>query len=87
MSLKSLQKKQTEIIDEIDTLKDICKDLKGNDNETVTTELLKKAATGQHGIKDNGKVKRKQLRDGLEERIDQLKRDLAKVNQEILDLT
>jgi hypothetical protein len=86
MSLKALQKDQTEIFDQIETLKGICKELKGNDNETVTTQLLKKAATGQHGIKDNGKVTRGQLREGLEERIDQLKRDLLKVNKKIADL-
>ena len=83
-SLKALQATQTELLGQIDILKRLCKELKGDDNEMCTKEQRKKAASGQHGIKDN--VTRGQLRKGLQERIDQLKRDLAKVNQEILDL-
>ena len=81
--LKALQEKQAKIHANIDNLKKICKELKGDDNETVSTQLLKKAASGQHGIKDNGKVKRKQLREGLEDRIDQLKRDSASISKDI----
>lgn len=86
MSLKSLQLEQTKILDQIDLIKNLCKDLKGNDSDVVTTALLKKSASGQHGIKDNGKVTRKQLREGLEKRIDILKLELKQVNKKIEDL-
>jgi hypothetical protein len=38
--------------------------------------MRKKTASGQHGLKDN--ATNKQVREGLEQRIDQIKRDLAK---------
>jgi predicted RNase H-like nuclease (RuvC/YqgF family) len=62
--------------DTIEKLKNICKELKGNDGEICDPSLRKKAASGQHGLKDN--ATRKQVREGLEERIDQLKRDAKK---------
>ena len=70
--------------DEIEQLKDICRELKGNDNEMCTPQLRKKAASGQHGRKDN--VTRGQAREGLEERIDQLKRDRDKLRKQLDEL-
>lgn len=63
--------------DEIEQLKKVCKELtSAGDNNVCTPALRKKAASGQHGLKDN--ATNKQVREGLQTRIDQLKRDLAK---------
>lgn len=74
--LKKIQKLE----DDIESLKKISRDFKSKDAGTVCTNAdRKKAASGQHGIKDN--VTYGQAREGLEERIDQLKRDLEKENR------
>ena len=58
-------------------LTNLCKELKAaGDKEVCTPALRKKAASGQHGLKDN--ATNLQVREGLQERIDQYKRDLAK---------
>jgi len=76
---KNAQKIQ-QLEDEIESLKKICRDFKKkDDNEMCSNSDRKKAGSGQHGIKDN--VTYGQLREGLEERIDQLKRDLDKENR------
>jgi hypothetical protein len=55
----------------------LCKELKAaGDKEVCTPALRKKSASGQHGLKDN--ATNQQVREGLEERIDQIKRDLVK---------
>lgn len=82
-TIAKLTKEIADINENIESLKDVCKDLKGNDNEMCSLQLRKKAASGQHGIKDN--VTRKQAREGLQERIDQLKRDVAKKSKELLE--
>jgi predicted RNase H-like nuclease (RuvC/YqgF family) len=65
--------------DDIEQLKKLCKELNAaGADEVCTPTLRKKCASGQHGLKDN--ATNKQVREGLEERIDQLKRDLAKEN-------
>ena len=70
-------KKVQKLEDEIEALKKICRDFKSKgDSEMCSNADRKKAASGQHGIKDN--VTYGQLREGLQERIDQLKRDLEK---------
>ncbi|SFT84450.1 hypothetical protein [Sedimentitalea nanhaiensis] len=73
--VEKLTKEITTLNEEIERLKKLCKGLKGNDNEMCSKSERKAASTGQHGIKDN--VTRKQLREGIEERIDQLKRDVS----------
>jgi predicted RNase H-like nuclease (RuvC/YqgF family) len=65
------------LTDEIAQFVKLCKELKAaKDKEICTPALRKKCASGQHGLKDN--ATNQQVREGLEERIDQLKRDLAK---------
>lgn len=65
---------------DIDVLKKICSDFKSKgDSNVCNKDDRKKAASGQHGLKDN--VTYGQARKGLEERIEQLKRDLAKEQQ------
>lgn len=83
--------KVKKLTDEIETLnasieefKKLCRDLKGQDNEICPVALRKKAASGQHGLKDN--ATRKQVREGLQERIDQLKRDAKKKSEELSKL-
>src|SRR5262249_54590143 len=62
---------------EIENLKKLCKECTAaGDKEVCTPALQKKAASGKHGQKDN--ATKKQVREGLQERIDQLKRDLEK---------
>lgn len=70
---------------EIADLKSLSKEFKSEDaNTVVSKEDRKKAASGQHGLKDN--VKYGQLRKGLEDRIDQLKRDLEREASTITDI-
>lgn len=65
---------------DIDMFKKICSDFKSKgDNNVCSKDDRKKAASGQHGLKDN--VTYGQARKGLEERIEQLKRDLTKEQQ------
>ena len=62
---------------DIEQFTKLCKELKtAGDKEICTPALRKKTASGQHGLKDN--ATNLQVREGLEERIDQIKRDLAK---------
>jgi hypothetical protein len=69
--------KVKEYTDQIDQLTKLCKDLKSDgDDKMCSNANRKKAASGQHGIKDN--ATNKQVREGLQDRIDQIKRDLAK---------
>ncbi len=64
---------------EIEQFTKLWKDLKAEgDKEICTPAMRKKAASGQHGLKDN--ATNLQVREGLQERIDQIKRDLAKEN-------
>jgi SMC interacting uncharacterized protein involved in chromosome segregation len=65
--INKLTNEITSLNEEIEKLKKLCKSLKGNDNELATPQERKAGASGQHGRKDN--VTRKQLREGLEERI------------------
>ncbi len=85
MGNKGKIKKLTEEIetlnDAVENFKSICKDLKGNDSEVCDVSLRKKAASGQHGLKDN--ATRKQVREGLEKRINQLKLDAKKKATEL----
>ena len=63
--------------DEIEAYKKLCKELTtAGDNNVCTPSLRKKCASGQHGLKDN--ATNKQVREGLQDVIDQKKRDLAK---------
>ena len=65
------------LTDDIEGLKKLCKECTtAGDNEICTPALRKKCASGQHGLKDN--ATNKQVREGLQVRIDQLKRDLLK---------
>jgi predicted nucleic acid-binding Zn-ribbon protein len=82
--IKKLTESIAAINGDIEDLKGICKELKGDDNEICTPTLRKKAASGQHGLKDN--ATRKQVREGLETRIDQLKRDAKKLTTELTGL-
>ncbi len=79
--IKKLTAEIEDLNDSIEKFKAICKDLKGNDGEICDPSLRKKAASGQHGLKDN--ATRKQVREGLEERIDQLKREAKKKATEL----
>jgi hypothetical protein len=74
----ALMSKETDLLDQIVQLKNLCKDLtKAGDKGVCTPQLRKKAASGQHGLKDN--ATNKEVREGLQNRIDQLKRDLNKL--------
>ncbi|MGO9262940.1 MAG: hypothetical protein ACLQU1_42675 [Bryobacteraceae bacterium] len=63
--------------DEIEQLKKLCKELTAaGDAKICTPTLRKKCASGAHGLKDN--ATNKQVREGLQKRIDMVKADLAK---------
>lgn len=71
------QKKIEKLNGDIEQLKKLCKELtSAGDDQVCTKEMRKKCASGQHGLKDN--ATNKQVRLGLQERIDQLKRDVVK---------
>ncbi|HEX4773622.1 MAG TPA: hypothetical protein VH351_22510 [Bryobacteraceae bacterium] len=69
--------KVKEYQDNIAQFTKLCKELKSaGDSQVCDKDMRKKTASGQHGLKDN--ATNKQVREGLEQRIDQIKRDLAK---------
>jgi hypothetical protein len=77
-----LVKEIEEIDADIDQFKKLCRELKAaGDNDVCTPSLRKRCASGQHGLKDN--ATNRQVREGLEERIDQLKRDRDKKAAEV----
>ncbi len=79
--MAALTKEIEGLNDEITRMKNLCKDLAGNDNVMCSLEIRKKSGSGQHGIKDN--VTRKQAREGMQKRIDLVKLDVAKKTKEL----
>ena len=79
--MAALTKEIAGLNDDITSLKNLCKELTGNDAEMCSLSIRKKSGSGQHGIKDN--VTRGQAKKGLETRINLLKADVVKKTKDL----